>query len=589
MAPLPGLHDRLNTNDEYERRYRGGERMNKNIIAAAGLLALSGAAAAAEPSAGQVYFERNCASCHTVDAGMGARSGPGLFNVVGRKAGSAPGYNYTDAMSKAGAAGKTWTREQLDVFLSNPSKDVPGTAMPVAVADAKARALVIDYLASQSGKANAPTSTAAAASTGSGEGAKAGAWTEDKPGDIHHVRVDALVAPYASQSAGNGPKLAPRPNGAMPQVPKGFKVSEFAGDTGKARLAVRAPNGDIFLSEAGKDEIRVLRQNGEKGQTVGTFASGLSRPYGMVFWPSGANPKYLYVANVNSIVRIPYSVGDVKAKAAPETIVDKLADSTGGHTTRTLAFSKDDKTLYVSVGSATNYASDIGSKPPEPLAQWEAKHGMGAAWAEEASRADVLAFDVDGKNRRTFATGLRNCVGLFVHPDSGDVFCSVNERDELGDNLPPDYVTRVKQGGFYGWPWYYLGAHEDPRLKGIRPDLKDKITVPDALIQAHSAPLGMTVYHAPAGAKHAFPKEYDGDIFLALHGSWNRGIRTGYKVIRVMMKNGVPTGQYQDFMTGMVLSDRDVWGRPAAVTVAADGALLVVDDGGGVMWRVAPQ
>jgi glucose/arabinose dehydrogenase len=178
---------------------------------------------------------------------------------------------------------------------------------------------------------------------------------------------------------------------------------------------------------------------------------------------------------------------------------------------------------------------------------------------------------------------------MFVHPDTGDLYCSVNERDELGDNLPPDYVTRVKRGGFYGWPWYYLGAHEDPRLKGIRPDLKDKVTVPDTLIQAHSAPLGMTVYHAPAGARHAFPKEYDGDIFLALHGSWNRGIRTGYKVVRVMMKNGAPTGQYQDFMTGMVLSDRDVWGRPAAVTVAADGALLVVDDGGGVVWRIVPS
>jgi glucose/arabinose dehydrogenase len=564
--------------------------MNKNSIAAAGLLALcgSGLASAAAPSAGQAYFENNCASCHTVDASMGARSGPGLFNVVGRKAGSAPGYNYTDAMAKAGAAGKTWTREELDVFLSNPGKDVPGTAMPVAVTDPKARALVIDYLASQSGKASAAGAAPAAASAASGADAKAGSWSEDKPGDMHHVRADQLVAPYASQSAGNGPKLAPRPNGAMPQVPKGFRIGEFVTGTGHARLAVRAPNGDIFLSEAGKDEIRVLRQNGDKAETVGTFASGLSRPYGMVFWPSGANPKYLYVANVNSVVRIPYSVGDVKAKGAPETIVEKLADSTGGHTTRTLAFSKDDKTLFVSVGSGSNYASDIGNKPPEPLAQWEAKHGLGAAWASEADRADVLAFDADGKNRRPFATGLRNCVGLFVHPETGDVFCSVNERDELGDNLPPDYVTRVKQGGFYGWPWYYLGAHEDPRLKGIRPDLKDKITVPDTLIQAHSAPLGMTVYHAPAGARHAFPKEYEGDIFLALHGSWNRGIRTGYKVIRVFMKNGVPTGQYQDFMTGMVLSDRDVWGRPAAVTVAADGALLVVDDGGGLVWRITP-
>lgn len=560
--------------------------MNKNIIAAAGLLALCGAAsltANAAPSEGQVYFEHNCASCHTVDPSMSTRVGPGLFNVVGRKAGSAPGYNYTEAMTRAGAAGKTWTREELDVFLRNPGMEVPNTAMPMAIPDAKSRSAVIDYLASQSGKATAPSAEKTVA-----EGSKAGSWTEDQPGDLHHIRVDQLVAPFATASAGNGPKLAPRPDGKLPQVPKGFKVDVFAGDTGRARLAVRAPNGDIFLSEAGKNEIRVLRQNGDKADVVGVFASGLSRPYGMAFWPSGANPKYLYVANVNSVVRFPYSAGEVKAKGEPETIVEKIADTTGGHVTRTLAFSKDGKTLFLSVGSATNFAADIGPKPPEPLAQWEKQHGMGAAWGEETGRADVLAFDPDGKNRRTYATGLRNCVGLLVHPETGDVFCSVNERDELGDNLPPDYVTRVKQGGFYGWPWYYLGDHEDPRLKGIRPDLKDKITVPDTLLQAHSAPLGMTIYHAPAGARHAFPKEYEGDIFLALHGSWNRGIRTGYKVVRVFMKNGAPTGQYQDFMTGMVLSDRDVWGRPAAVTVAADGALLVVDDGGGVVWRIAP-
>lgn len=565
--------------------------MNKNIIT--GWLALAGLAGAAgamaAPSAGQVDFERNCASCHSVDAGMGTRAGPGLYNVVGRRAGTAPGYNYSDAMAKAGAAGKTWTRAELDVFLRDPGKDVPGTTMPVAVADAGTRAALIDYLAAQSGKAAvaaSPSSSSAKPKASTGD--KSGAWTEDKPGDLHHIRVDQLVAPFASESAGNGPKLAPRPNGALPQVPAGFKIDVFA-ETGKARLALRAPNGDLFLSDAGKGEVRVLRQNGDKAELVGTFATGLSRPYGLAFWPSGANPKYLYVANVNSVVRYPYAAGDVKAKGEPETIVDKLADSTGGHVTRTLAFSKDDKTLFVSVGSATNVATDIGPKPPEPLAQWEAKHGMGAAWAEETDRADVLAFDPDGKRRRPFANGLRNCVGMFVHPDTGDLFCNVNERDELGDNLPPDYLTRVKQGGFYGWPWYYLGAHEDPRLKGIRPDLKDKVTVPDVLLQAHSAPLGMTVYRAPAGAKHAFPKEYDGEVFVALHGSWNRGTRTGYKVVRAMMKGGVPTGQYQDFMTGMVLSDRDVWGRPVGVTVAADGALLVVDDGGGVVWRIVPR
>jgi glucose/arabinose dehydrogenase len=561
--------------------------VKQNMITAhiVALAWLTAGSAQAAPSAGQTYFERNCASCHTADAGMGSRAGPGLFNVVGRKAAGVPGFNYTEALSRAGAAGKTWTREELDVFLRDPNKDVPGTAMPIGVADARQRAAVIDYLAGQSGKAAAASAAPKAAAGGD----KAGAWTEDKPSDLHHITVAGLVQPFASESAGNGPKVAARPDGALPAVPKGFKVSTFAGDSGKARLALRAPNGDILLADTGKGQITILRsKNGDKADSSSVFAGGLSRPYGMALWPSGANPKYLYVANVNSVVRIPYAVGELKAKGEPETVVDKLSDTTGGHTTRTLAFSKDDKTLFVSVGSATNIASGIGNKPPLALPEWEKRHGLGGAWAEETDRATVLAFDPDGKNRRNFANGLRNCVGMLVHPDTGDLYCSVNERDELGDNLPPDYITRVKQGGFYGWPWYYLGDHEDPRLKGIRPDLKGKAIVPDTLIQAHSAALGMVVYHAPAGAKNAFPKEYDGDIFVALHGSWNRGIRTGYKVIRVMMKNGVPTGQYQDFMTGMVLSDRDVWGRPAAVTVAADGALLVVDDAGGVVWRVAP-
>ena len=544
------------------------------------------ATAIAAAPAGQTYFDQNCASCHTVDPGLTSRAGPGLFNVLGRKAAGVPNFNYTDALTKAGAAGKTWTREELDVFLRDPNKDVPGTAMPIGVADAKARAALIDYLATRTGKTTAPTAGAATKAVT----ADAAAWTMDKPGDLHHIKAADLAAPFASESAGNGPKLAARPDGAMPAVPKGFKVGIYADNLGKPRLPLRAPNGDIFLSDAAKGQITLLRSSGgDKADTTTVFATGLSRPYGMALWPAGANPTYLYVANVNSIVRFPYSVGDLKAKGEPEVIVDKISDTSGGHVTRTLAFSKDGKTLFLSVGSATNFAAKIGATAPQPLAQWEAKYGVGAAWGEETERAAVLAFDVDGRNRRPYANGLRNCVGMLVHPTTGDLFCSVNERDELGDNLVPDYLTRVKKDGFYGWPWYYIGANEDPRLKGIRPDLKNKVTVPDTLIQSHSAPLGMVVYQGPKGAKHAFPKEYEGDIFVALHGSWNRATRTGYKVVRVMMKGGVPTGQYQDFMTGMVLSDRDVWGRPAAVEVAADGALLVVDDGGGVVWRIVPS
>ena len=560
-------------------------RHTTHAAIAAACLSLTGLAQAAAPSPGQTYFNQNCASCHTVDNKLSSRAGPGLYNVIGRKAGAVPGYNYSDALSKAGAAGKTWTREELDVFLRDPNKDVPGTTMPIGIADEKQRAAVIAYLATQSGKAAAPAATAASKRAAAD---KTGAWLDDKPGDLRHIKPTELVKPYASESAGNGPKLAPRPDGVMPAVPPGFKIGIYADGLGKSRLPLRAPNGDIVLSEAAKGQITVLRsKDGEKAETVSVYATGLSRPYGMALWPA-ENPKYLYVANVNSVVRFPYSVGDLKAKGEPEVVIEKISDTSGGHVTRTIAFSKDGKTMFLSVGSATNVAASIGPQPPQPLAQWEAKYGVGAAWGEETERAAVLAFDADGKNRRAYANGLRNCVGMIVHPTTGDLFCSVNERDELGDNLPPDYVTRVKQGGFYGWPWYYIGANEDPRLKGIRPDLKDKTIVPDTLIQSHSAPLGMVVYQAPKGAKHAFPQEYEGDIFVALHGSWNRGIRTGYKVVRVFMKNGVPTGQYQDFMTGMVLSDRDVWGRPAAVEVAADGALLVVDDGGGVVWRIVP-
>lgn len=561
-------------------------RHTTHAAIAAACLTLTGLASAAPATvtAGQTYFNQNCASCHTVDNKLSSRAGPGLYNVVGRKAGAVPGYNYSEALTKAGAAGKTWTRAELDVFLRDPNKDVPGTTMPIGIADAKQRAAVIDYLATQSGKAAAPAAVAGTRRAG----ADSAAWTEDKPGDLHHIKPSELVKPYASESAGNGPKLAPRPDGAMPAVPPGFKIGIYADNLGKSRLPLRAPNGDIILSEAAKGQITVLRsKDGEKAETVSVYATGLSRPYGMALWPAD-NPKYLYVANVNSVVRFPYSVGDLKAKGEPEVVIEKISDTSGGHVTRTIAFSKDGKTMFLSVGSATNVAASIGAQPPQPLAQWEAKYGVGAAWGEETERAAVLAFDPDGRNRRPYANGLRNCVGMLVHPSTGELFCSVNERDELGDNLPPDYVTRVKQGGFYGWPWYYIGANEDPRLKGIRPDLKNKSIVPDTLIQSHSAPLGMVVYQAPKGARYAFPKEYEGDIFVALHGSWNRGIRTGYKVVRVFMKDGVPTGQYQDFMTGMVLSDRDVWGRPAAVEVAADGALLVVDDGGGVVWRITP-
>jgi glucose/arabinose dehydrogenase len=218
---------------------------------------------------------------------------------------------------------------------------------------------------------------------------------------------------------------------------------------------------------------------------------------------------------------------------------------------------------------------------PESAEQFGAAHGLGATWGRETDRAAVLAFDPEGRGRKIFAAGIRNCVGLAVHPQTGDVWCSVNERDRLGDDLVPDFVTRVREGAFYGWPWFYIGANEDPKHRGERPDLKDKISVPDVLIQAHSASLQLAFY---TGTQ--FPAEYRGDAFAAEHGSWNRSKRTGYKVIRVKAKDGVPTGEYEDFLTGFVINERAVWGRPVGVAVAHDGALLVSEDANGTIWVI---
>jgi glucose/arabinose dehydrogenase len=254
-----------------------------------------------------------------------------------------------------------------------------------------------------------------------------------------------------------------------------------------------------------------------------------------------------------------------------------------GHSTRDIAFTIDDKRMLVSVGSAGNDGEGMGSAPGG-LQTWISEHPLGASWGSETDRAAVLIFDPDGKRAGLFATGIRNCVGLAVHPANGDVYCSTNERDGMGDNLVPDYVTRVREGAFYGWPWFYIGSNEDPRHAGERPDLKGKVTVPDVLVQAHSASLGLTFY-----TSGAFPSEYRGDGFAAEHGSWNRSKRTGYKVIRIRLRDGVPTGEYQDFVTGFVINDSEVWGRPVGVAVAHDGALLVSEDGNGTIWRITRQ
>jgi len=408
-----------------------------------------------------------------------------------------------------------------------------------------------------------------------------GDWHGDAPGNLHRVTVGELPAPFATSSGFNRPRIVPQPHGAVPKAPDGFAVSLFASGLQGPRLIRVAPNGDIFVAESSAGRIHVFRTGEDESKPAqdAIFASGLNRPFGIAFYPSGDDPHFVYVANTDGVVRFAYKSGDLKAGAPPENIVPKLW-SDGGHWTRDVTFSPNGKRMFLSVGSGSNVAEGLAPRSPEVIRDFEAKHGLGAAWDNEENRADVLSFDPDGKDMRVFATGIRNCVTLAFEPDDGSLWCSTNERDGLGDNLPPDYVTSVREGAFYGWPWYYIGAHEDPRHQGERPDLATKITVPDVLIQPHSAPLQMIFYE---GAM--FP-EYRGSAFVALHGSWNRATRTGSKIVRLIFKDGKPIGEYQDFLTGFIVSNEEVWGRPVGVAVDRAGALLVTEDGNGTMWRV---
>jgi glucose/arabinose dehydrogenase len=409
-----------------------------------------------------------------------------------------------------------------------------------------------------------------------------GSWHDDAPGKRRHITADALPPPYASPSVGNGVRVVRAPAGAKLKVPPGFEIKPFAGGLAGPRLLRAAPNGDIFVAETGAGRVRVLRpgENGMAASQSEIFASGLHGPFGIAFYPAD-NPEWVYVGNTDSVVRFAYRAGDMKARGAPETIVAKLPAGRG-HSTRDVVFSQDGSKMFVSVGSASNDAEDLGRLDPAALSKWEQDKPAGAAWGSEAERADVLVFDPQGQGRRIFATGIRNCVGLAINPSTGDLWCSTNERDGFGDNLPPDYMTRVREGGFYGWPWYYIGAHADPQHRGERPDLNDKVIVPDVLLQPHSAPLQMMFYTGDQ-----FPAELKGSAFAAVHGSWNRATRTGYKIIRAIVKDGVPTGEYEDFVTGFVIDDASVWGRPVGVAQAKDGSLIFSEDSNGTIWRVS--
>ncbi len=385
----------------------------------------------------------------------------------------------------------------------------------------------------------------------------------EKPGNIRKITLKDLPPPLATSSAGNGPQLVARPKDAWPQVPPGFKVGLYTTDLPDARLIRTAPNGDFFLAESQAGEIRVFRgitADGKPSKTE-TFATGLNRPFGINFYPPGPNPQWVYIGNTDAVVRFPYQNGDLKARGPAEHLVDLPAGK--GHWTRDIQFSLDGKKMFVSVGSGSNI-DDPDTTPAEK------------------NRADVLEFNPDGSDMKIYAYGIRNCVGLAVNPKSGELWCSVNERDALGDNLVPDYITHLQEGGFYGWPWWYMGRHQDPRHDGKHPELKDKVITPDVLLNPHNASLEITFYNGKQ-----FPAEYQGDIFAAEHGSWNRLVRVGYELVRVPLhQTGHASGEYEDFMTGFVVDGGHVWGRPVGVTVAPDGSLLVTDDGSKSIWRI---
>ena len=409
-------------------------------------------------------------------------------------------------------------------------------------------------------------------------------WKSDAPGVRRHIKPSDVPAPVAGQdpegSVASNAKVVPPAQGMAPKVPEGFAVQVFARGFKQPRTLRVAPNGDVFLSESGTGRVLVFRGSAASAPAKAeVFAENLDRPYGIAFLPP-ADPRYVYVAAANQVVRYPYRSGDVKAGGPAEVIVDNIP--TKRHWTRDLAVSRDGKRLFLAVGSASNMGVDgMPEATPEQIRQLEQTHGRGAAWGEEENRAVVRVLDPEGKSIRNYANGLRNCSGLAMQPGTDNLWCVVNERDHLGPHVTPDFMARVQDGAFYGWPWYYLGEKEDPALKGERPDLKGEVRVPEVLFQAHSSALSAAFYD-----RDAFPAEYRGDAFVALHGSHSRPERTGYKVIRVRMKDGQPTGEYEDFMTGFVVDNSSVWGRPAGVAVTRDGALLVSDDANGTIFRV---
>jgi len=373
-----------------------------------------------------------------------------------------------------------------------------------------------------------------------------------------------LVAPFTSESVTKNSKMEDWPEGATPKAPEGFTVTKFATDLKNPRNTYIAPNGDIFIAESGTsnsaDQITILRDKDKDGafETRAIFAEDLNQPFGLLILKD-----YFYVGCTDGLYRYPYKAGDMKITGKGQKILNLPAGGYNNHWTRNLLANADGSKIYVSVGSGSNVA----------------EHGMD----NEVRRANILEINPDGSGERVYASGLRNPVGMDWNPANKELWTAVNERDELGDELVPDYITSVKEGGFYGWPYSYYGQIADPRMKGAGKDLVAKAIVPDVPVGPHTATLGLAFYN-----KDAFPAQYKNGAFGGQHGSWNRSKLSGYKVIFIPFKNGKPSGPPQDFLTGFVSNEdkAKVYGRPVDVTVMNDGSLLVNDDSGNTLWKV---
>ena len=373
-----------------------------------------------------------------------------------------------------------------------------------------------------------------------------------------------LPPPYETKSVTKRNSITEWPDGQTPKVPSGFTVTKFAGNLKNPRNTYIGPNNDVFVAESGTrnsaDRIIIFRDNDKDGifETHNVFVENLNQPYGMLILSN-----YFYVANTDGLYRYPYKEGILKLEGKGEKIAELPAGGYNNHWTRNLIASKDGSKIYISVGSASN----------------NAEHGMD----EEKRRANILEINPDGTGEVIYANGLRNPVGMDWNPATGELWTAVNERDDLGDNLVPDYITSVKKGGFYGWPYSYFGQIEDPRMKGARKDLVEKAIVPDVPVGSHTASLGIAFYD-----KNAFPEKYKNGAFVGQHGSWNRSVLSGYKVLFVPFKNGKPAGKPEDFLTGFINNEEnaEAYGRPVDITVMNDGSLLVNDDSGNTIWKV---